>query len=298
MYKRILMLMIAVIFTMPAVVFAGGSSSASSRCATKYPVVLAHGMAAQAEILGFIDYWSDIPDELEDNGADLYITSVNAMDSTVNKAAQWRAQVLQILAVSGKSKINVIGHSHGTLYTRYAITNLGLASRVVSHTSIAGPHRGSVVAEMALGIIPNFMESFIGDLIDAVMSFAMGDVNGNTIANGYDLVRSYMINVFNPNTPNVSGIYYQSYAYRIRNLLGGGILGATWLAILPFEGANDGLVSVTSAKWGNFKGVIAGSWWGGGVNHTSAVGRSVPAIGYDAPDFFADIVADLKSRGY
>ncbi|HQO03725.1 MAG TPA: alpha/beta hydrolase, partial [Spirochaetota bacterium] len=145
---------------------------------------------------------------------------------------------------------------------------------------------------------PNFMESFVGDLVDVVMGFVMGDENGNTIANGYDLVRSYMINVFNPNTPNVSGIYYQSYAYRIRNLLGGGILGVTWLAMLPFEGANDGLVSVTSAKWGNFKGVIAGSWWGGGVNHTAAVGRSLPAIGYNAPDFFVDVVADLKNRGY
>ncbi|HPB82476.1 MAG TPA: alpha/beta fold hydrolase [Spirochaetota bacterium] len=297
MSKKIIMMFLIAVLCVPAVVFAG--SSASSTCATKYPVVLSHGMGAQAEILGIIDYWGDIPAELEDNGADVYITSVNAMDSTANKAAQWRQQVLQILAVTGKAKINLIGHSHGTLYSRYAISNLGMASKVASHTSIAGPHRGSVVAEMILGIIPNFLEPLVGDVLDVVMSFIMGDVNGNTVANGYDLVRSNMINVFNPNTPNASGVYYQSYAYKIKNITGGGFLGITWLAMLPFEGDNDGLVSITSAKWGNFKGVIEGSWWAGGVNHLAAVGLlSLPTPGYDPEEFYVNVVADLKSRGY
>jgi triacylglycerol lipase len=38
------------------------------------------------------------------------------MDSTENKAASFKKQFLQILAVTGKSKANIIGHSHGTLY--------------------------------------------------------------------------------------------------------------------------------------------------------------------------------------
>lgn len=296
MIKRFMLLLLIAVFAAPAVVYAGGDSSA---CATRYPVVLSHGMGAQAEILGIIDYWGSIPDELEDNGADVYITSVNAMDSTASKAAQWRAQILQILAITGKAKINLIGHSHGTLYSRYAISNLGMASKVASHTSIAGPHRGSVIADMIMGVIPNVMEPLVGDLIDIVMSFVMGDVNGNTVANGYDLVRSNMINVFNPNTPNASGVYYQSYAYKIKNITGAGMLGITWLAMLPFEGDNDGLVSINSAKWGNYRGEIEGSWWAGGVNHLAAVGLlSLPTPGYDAPEFFVSLVADLKDRGY
>lgn len=300
MSKRTAILILAISLSFPSILLASGSSSTT--CQTKYPIVLAHGMGAQAQILGIINYWADVPGELEDNGAEVYITSVNAMDSTANKAAQWKKQVLEILAVTGSSKVNVIGHSHGCLYSRYAITNLGLGTKVASHTSIAGPHRGSVVAEMVLGIIPNSMESLVGDLLNMVMSFVMGDVNGDTVANGYDLVRSYMINTFNPNTPDVSGIYYQSYAYKIKNVIGGGLFSITWLAMLPIEGANDGLVSVTSAKWGNFKGVIEGSSLGGGVNHLGAVGLLsgilyFPSIGYDAPDFFANIAADLKSRG-
>jgi triacylglycerol lipase len=295
MIKRCLFVLVLCALAIPIGAYAGGDSSAA---ATKYPIVLSHGMGAQAEILGIIDYWGDIPGELEDNGADVYITSVNAMDSTANKAAQWRAQVLQILAVTGKAKINLIGHSHGTLYTRYAISNLGMASKVASHTSIAGPHRGSVIADMIMGIIPNCMEPLVGSALNLVFALLMGDVNGNSVANGYDLVRSNMINVFNPNTPNMSGVYYQSYAYKIKNIAGAGMLGVTWLAMLPFEGANDGLVSVTSAQWGTFRGTIEGSWWAGGVNHMAAVGLlSLATPGYDAPDFFVGIASDLKSRG-
>lgn len=296
MCKNLLVLILFTVLFVPASLFAGGGSSA---CATQYPVVLSHGMGAQAEILGIIDYWGDIPAELEDNGADVYVTSVNAMDSTASKGAQWRQQILQILAVTGKAKINLIGHSHGCLYSRYAISNLGMASKVASHTSIAGPHRGSVVAEMVLGIVPDALEPLVGDVLDFVMTIIMGDVNGDTVSNGYDLVRSNMINVFNPNTPNMAGVYYQSYAYKIKNILGGGLFGVTWLAMIPFEGDNDGLVSITSAKWGNFKGVIEGSSWAGGVNHLSAVGLlSLPTPGYDPCEFFAGVVADLKSRGY
>jgi len=300
MSKVTLTVVLAAFLTIPSMIFASGSSNS---CATKYPIVLAHGMGAQAKVMQFIDYWGDIAPTLEDNGADVYITSVNAMDSTANKGVAWKKQVLEILAVTGKSKVNVIGHSHGCLYTRYAITNLDLKSKVASHTSIAGPHRGSCVAEMILGIIPDSMEPFVGDALDTLMSFVMGDVNGDTVSNGYDLVRSYMINTFNPNTPDVSGVYYQSYAYKINNIIGGGpIFGLTWLAMLPIEGDNDALVSITSAKWGNFKGVISGSFGGIGVNHLAATGllQGVlypPVTGYDAPTFFCEIAADLKSRG-
>jgi triacylglycerol lipase len=298
MIKRLVIVLFVLMLSVPAAVYAGGDSSS---CATKYPIVLSHGMGAQAKIAYIIDYWWEIPNRLEDNGADVYITSVNAMDSTANKAAAWKQQVLQILAVTGKQKINLIGHSHGTIYSRYAISNLGMAGKVASHTSIAGPHRGSVIADMIMGVIPNSMKGLVGDVLDFVMTFVMGDKNGNSVQNGYDLVRSYMINTFNPNTPNMSGIYYQSYAYRIKNILGSGLLGITWLAMLPIEGDGDGLVSVTSAKWGNFKGVVEGNFLSSGINHLACVGMFFglpPVPGFDARDHFVDIVKDLKSRGY
>ena len=284
---------------LPGVALAGGSSST---CATKYPVVLAHGMGASAQILGIVDYWYGIPDALRQNGATVYVTSVNGMDSTANKAASFKTQFLQILAVTGKAKANIIGHSHGTLYTRYAISNLGLAAKVASYTSIAGPHRGSAVADVILGIVPDSLEWLVGDTLDFVYAFIFGDKNPNSLQNGYELTRSYMNNTFNPNTPNMSGIYYQSWAGKIKTMAVDArnwYFAATWPLLLAYEGANDGLVSVNSAKWGTFRGTQEGAWYSAGVDHYNLVNQVLGITpGFDAPGFYVSIVKELKGKGY
>lgn len=278
--------------------FAGGNSD-GDKCKTKYPVVLSHGMGAQYEIAwGITHYWNNIPGELRDHGAEVYITSVNALDGTVAKANAWKRQVLEILAVTGAGKINLIGHSHGSIYSRYAISNLGVSPVVASHTSIAGPHRGSSIAELVLKICLKI--PIADNILNALVIFIMGDQNPNTIQNLKDLTRDYMVNVFNPATPNKSGVYYQSYAYRVKSFLGAGLFALTWPIQKNIEGENDGLVAVSSAKWGNFRGVSEGaSWLGAGVNHLAAVDMLFGITpGFDAPGHFVNIVADLKAKGY
>ncbi|HNW30154.1 MAG TPA: alpha/beta fold hydrolase [Spirochaetota bacterium] len=290
---------LAFLISCVAFAYAGGSSNP---CQTKYPIVMAHGMGASAQILGIIDYWNRIPGSLEDEGADVYITSVNGMDSTANKALAFKQQFLQIKALTGASKLNIIGHSHGTIYTRYAISNLGLSPYVSSYTSIAGPHRGSAIADVIMGVIPNPVKPLVGAALDFVYAFIFGDKNPNSIQNGWDLTRSYMINTFNPNTPNKSGVYYQSAAAKIKMMAVDArnwyFIG-TWPILLAIEGDNDGLVSVNSAKWGYFRGVYEGAWYSAGVDHLNIVDQVFGFTpGFDAPQFYIDIVADLKNRGY
>ncbi len=293
--SRILGILLVLSLIVPGIAFTGGSSYT---CDTKYPVVLAHGMGASAEILGIVDYWWGIEDALDDEGCNTYITSVNGMDSTASKAAAFKTQFLQILAISGAPKANIIGHSHGTLYTRYAISNLGLGGKVASHTSLAGPHRGSAVADLVMYNTGGFVQDALGASLNFVYAFIFGDDNPNTIENGYDLCTDYMTGVFNPNTPNISGIYYQSWAAKAKTSCPSVILQATWLVLLFEEGANDGLVSVNSAKWGNFRGVEDAAWYSPGCDHLNIVGQLFGITpGFDAPDFFVDIVSDLKNRG-
>ena len=107
-----------------------------------------------------------------------------------------------------------------------------------------------------------------------------------------------MINVFNPNTPNIKGIYYQSYAYKIRTVIGSGIFLPTWPILKRYEGDNDGLVSTKSAQWGKFRGVVKGAWWAG-VNHLACVDMLWGITpGFDAPGHLIDIVNYLKRKGY
>jgi triacylglycerol lipase len=298
MIKRFVLCLLVSALLIPMNLMAGGSTAP---CATKYPIVLAHGMGAQYEIAwGILYYWNRIPDALEEEGAQVYITSVNSVDGTANKALQWKRQLLEILAVSGAKKVNVIGHSHGCLYTRYAMSNLGIGSKVASHTSIAGPHRGSVLADTIMDVLPDWLKDAGGPIINTIMAFIMGDVNGDIVQNGYDLCTDYMVNTFNPNTPDVAGVYYQSWAFKVKNILGAGILAITWPIMIAANGEdNDGLVGVSSAKWGKFRGVVTGDWWANGVNHLAAVDMLFGLMpGFDAPQFFVNIVSELKSKGY
>ncbi|MBU2488112.1 MAG: alpha/beta fold hydrolase [Proteobacteria bacterium] len=290
-----LILVVLVLLFVPGLVFAGGSSTA---CKTKYPVVLAHGMGASAEILGIVDYWWGIEGALEGEGARVYITSVNGMDSTENKAADWKRQVLNILAASRSAKVNVIGHSHGTIYTRCAITNMGLASKVASHTSLAGPHLGSSVADVIM-YMPDKLVGVGTNVLDFIYAFVFGDTNPDTYTNVLQLTTGYMKNVFNPNTPNVSGIYYQSWAAKAKWSCPSVVLEPTWILMLAMEGDNDGLVGVNSAKWGNFRGVQQAAWYSAGCDHLNMVGQLFGMTpGFSAPDFFVSVVKDLKNRGY
>ncbi len=296
MKSKFFLFIVITLLAVPASLFASGSSS---KCDTKYPVVMAHGFAAQAKVLSIVDYWWGIEDALEDEGADVYVTSVNGMDSTANKAASFKKQFLEILAITGKSKANIIGHSHGSIYTRYAITNLGIASKVASHTGLCGPHRGSSVADFVFKMVPQQSWSLVGNISDFIYTFVFGDKSPNSLQNGIELTRPYMNDVFNKSVPNVSGLYYQSYAGKINYLSNSLVLQIPWLICKAYEGDNDGLVAVSSAKWGNFRGVISGAWWSGGVDHINMVNHFFGITpGFDAPQFYVNTVADLKKRGY
>jgi triacylglycerol lipase len=179
-----------------------------------------------------------------------------------------------------------------------------MSSKVASHTSIAGPHRGSYIADVIMGLLDDTgLTGLAGTALDWVWAFVMGDTNPDTKSQGYELTRNYMNNTFNPNVPDMDGVYYQSWAYRVTSAIGAGILTITWLPMLVVEGDNDVLVSVNSAKWGNYRGLIDGGFWGrifgGGVSHLAAVGLLTAfSIGYDPPTHFVYVASDLKTRGY
>lgn len=112
---------------------------------TRYPIVLAHGMAGFSRI-GPLDYWYQIPQDLARNGADVYITQVASFESSEARGEQLLQQVEEIIAITGAEKVNLIGHSHGSQSIRYVA---GVAPQLVaSATAIGGPNTGSPVADL------------------------------------------------------------------------------------------------------------------------------------------------------
>ncbi len=119
---------------------------------TKYPVVLVHGLLGWDNI-GPLDYWYRIPAALRADGAEVYVTQVSAANSTEVRGEQLLAQVKQILAVTGATKVNLMGHSHGGPTARYVASVR--PDLVASVTSIGGVNKGSPVADLLLGVAPS-----------------------------------------------------------------------------------------------------------------------------------------------
>ncbi len=296
-FSPLLWVVCALLLLIPAMGFAAGNKII--KCDTKYPVILAHGTGGAAEILGFVDYWWGIPDALENQGAEVYMTTVNGMDGTVAKAEQFKVQFLQVRAISRAPEFNIIAHSHGALYTRYAISNLGLSPYVKSLSSIAGPHQGMMLADMIVKTVPGPVKTITGNTLDFIYAYILGDTTPDSLENAYDVTTDHMQNVFNPLTPDVKTVYYQSWAAKVKYACPTIILDPIWRMLADREGPNDGLVSVESAKWGNFRGVESAAWWSPGCDHLNIIGHLFGVTpGFNAPDFYVDLAADLKTRGY
>ena len=73
--------------------------------------------------------------------------------SNVDNAKELRDYVNYVLAVTGASKVDLIGHSMGGLSTRYYIKFLGGASKVDDYVSLGSPHHGTWLAIIPLAYL-------------------------------------------------------------------------------------------------------------------------------------------------
>jgi triacylglycerol lipase len=315
-------------FLMVAIVLSSPAFAADTSCQTKYPIILAHGMGFTPSP-AFPHSFPGIVEALQARGATVLYPAVPAIASTREKAEAFKAAFLYIQQTTPAAKYNIIGHSHGGLYTRDAITNLGLYPYVASLTTVDSPHRGSYIDQLMLDIVELF--PMFESLISGALPFT-GDPE-KLKQNNLDLSVDYMTRVFNPNTPNKSGIYYQSFtcAYRyydlikalwdgitmiVQALMGSGVsvnpndpvaVAKALYDVLPDlsvecyflgGGLGDGLVQVSSSKWGTFLGTELGPWYSKGLNHLDAVNIQPYGQKWNAVSYWVKLVQNLKRKGY
>jgi len=127
------------------------TSWASGYAQTKYPIVLVHGLGGWGTI-GPIEHMYRIPTALRTDGADVYMPLVSGANSTEVRGEQLLAEVKKILAITGASKVNLIGHSHGAPTARYVASIR--PDLVASVTSVAGVNKGTPVADALLRLAP------------------------------------------------------------------------------------------------------------------------------------------------
>jgi triacylglycerol lipase len=308
--------------------YGGKSDAVTTGSATRYPIVLVHGVNASPTYFGFK---REVVDALCRDGHAVYDPALPPYQP-VTKRSQVLAQVVsQILDGSLASdcpgavapavppeKINIIAHSMGGLDARYLASTLGYGDRIASILTVSTPHRGSAMADMVVGLLEQAGGN--QDAINAFAQFLARQVTRDELLTDSDLLGAMRSITeaesvdFNANNPDQDGIYYQSWA-GLSNVAGisnpldtaacegkrSSRIHVMHISLKPIAAVvahgvalrpNDALVMVESAKWGDFRGCIP-------ADHADEVGAFANSWSpFDHVRFYRKRAFELSSYGF
>jgi triacylglycerol lipase len=269
--------------------------------------VIVHGFGGSADAFA-----PTIAEALVADGHAVYFADLPSIDGVAVRAAALAPQVDAALADSGLSSVHIIAHSQGGLDSRYVISQMGYADRVASLSTLSTPHRGTPLADAALGLASAGDQSPALDLFAQLAGGALPDQQALTAAL-IDLSEANA-DAFNAANPDAVGVLYQSWAGL--STVGGiasadsaaacatqpaseipspdvmramFVLTAPVVAQLPARQAHDGVVPAASARYANFRGCLS-------ADHIDEVGAlDTGNSTLDVADLFRKIAAELAS---
>ncbi len=189
---------------------------------TRYPVLMVNGID-----VSFAFRYSDriffVMREV--GGHDVHFAIVPPYDSTAHRAARLWQHVQDIRAETGAEKVNLICHSLGGLDCRYLVSPGGLhwevdatheeiVASVASVTTVSTAHRGTRVADAALGLLPDTDRR---EALDSIATFVGEWFTEETLDRDVDLRASVtalsttQARAFNEAIVDAPGVYYQSW---------------------------------------------------------------------------------------
>ncbi|MGF7004459.1 triacylglycerol lipase [Lachnospiraceae bacterium PFB1-21] len=265
-------------------------------CQTKYPILMVHGVFFRD--WQHFNYWGRIPKELIKNGANVYYGKQESALAVKESAKELCAQIEQILVETGAPKLNIIAHSKGGLDSRYAISKCGMHEKVASLTTINTPHFGCKWADILLEKLPLSVVEKVAKTYNKMFK-KLGDAHPDFISAVEDLTEE-RARFFNQEVLNMPGVLYQSVMSKMNSPKSAGFpLSLTYRIINMLQKVeNDGLVPITSAKWGDYLGdvVVSGKR---GISHGDMIDLFRENIaGFEVRNFYVDLIKDLKSKGY
>jgi triacylglycerol lipase len=205
--------------------------------ALRAPIVLVHGLLGYDELrMGgwtVSRYFAGVPSFLRQAGNRVLAPRLSPTAGVASRAAQLKAFLDREVA---DEPVHLLAHSMGGLDCRYMISRLDMGQRVRTLTTIATPHRGTAFADWGVQRFGRIFKPFL-DWLD-VPAEAFFDLTT-------DRCRE-----FNDQVPDAPGVRYSSVVGRYN----GELSAPEWLfpyhIVLEAEGANDGIVSIASATYG------------------------------------------------
>jgi len=282
--------------------------------AALYPFILVHGfMNKGGSFVG-------LEDALRADGHAVELASLPPVAPVRVRAEYLANEVDEALALHSAAKVNIIAHSMGGLDARYLVDTLGYGDRVASITTIATPHRGSTVADTALGWTnaESAWVSWIAEKLVGLVEGQFDEFQEEDVVGALEDLSTMGTAEFNIEVVDDPAVFYQSWAGVSSPIARwqsgvedecGDVLAAEpnffgfgndrmALQLIPLSkvvgGINDGVVSVHSAKWGRMRGCIP-------ADHQDQVRKTSSPVwitGYDAGRFLRGVAYGLAKRGY
>jgi triacylglycerol lipase len=289
---------------------------------TRYPIILVHGFAGSPMQNGFE---SEVWTALCKDGHSVYVPTLPPFASAETRAetlGQWITWIKQGATdwCGNKpavlpTKVNIIAHSMGGLDSRVAASSGGHGPDIAALVTLATPHRGSFIADAVLGL---------GGTADKAALDGLAQYAGRAIdPNAPDLKGAFLSlseahsGEFEQRNPPSPTTYYESWG-GLSNVAGipnaqdwpacenkmslfpaGGGRHRMSVVLKPIAAVvahgvqlipNDGLVTVASAKYGNFRGCMPS-------DHADEVG-AFPMPRFDYLRFIRNRAFDLAARGF
>ena len=221
------------------------------------PIVLAHGLLGFSRVqfagMTLASYFNRIPEFLSAVGNRVLQPAVPPTGSIRRRGQALKDEIRRLV---GSERVHVIAHSMGGLDARWMITALDMSEQVVSLTTLGTPHRGTVFADRSVGFASRWR------LFGGLRTLGIPD-------EAFFDLRTDRTQTFNVTTPDVPEVRYFSVAGEPSREAMLPVLRFSYDLIADVEGPNDGLVSVTSATWGESIDV-----WN--ADHVNMVGWTLP----------------------
>ncbi|MDQ3204712.1 MAG: triacylglycerol lipase [Pseudomonadota bacterium] len=294
----------------------------SHACATRYPIVLVPGMLGFIRLLVY-PYWFGIIAALRRGGATVIAVQVSPLNSSEVRGEQLLARIDEILRETGAARVNLIGHSQGSLTARYAAAKR--PDLVASVTSVAGPNHGSELADYLHQHYPSNsakgrLLAFLLRVINALMCLLDIGYRGPKlpvdIQASHDSLTTAGVAIFNQRYPQglpetwgghgpeeVNGVRYYSWSGTLqpgktdrgRNLFDGTNRSCRLFArtFVREAGQCDGMVG----RYSSHLGTVIGDEYP--LDHFDIVNQSLGLVGKGAQPvkLFVEHAARLKAAG-
>lgn len=216
---------------------------------TRYPIVLVHGISLKDN--RFFKSFGRIEKQLKNAGYTVYTAKTDGFGRIESNAEQLKKHIKEILSAENANKVNIIAHSKGGLDSKYMMENLNMDESVASLTTLCTPHRGSPMASYILKY-PKWLLKFIAFWIN-IWYKMFGDEHPDALTVCEQL--KLRENTEEEVVSFTSSAYCQSFSATLERSRDDFVMGIPLLISRHLEkDFSDGLVSVESSKFGEYRG--------------------------------------------